>query len=102
MTSPRSLQDTALIEDLQAVLLDCLIEAGLHKDYQAAILAGLPACLRADVAAEDNQTMVYIVARIREGLDRLASARPGPLAYDPETPAVRACPRPLSVEKVTV
>jgi len=97
----RSTADMALIEDLQAVLMDCLIEGGLHKEYQAAILANLPPELRSQVKAvlrEDEETSRYLENRIRAALSILEEARPGPYAYDPDRPAVRIG-RPLSLVK---
>jgi len=102
MTGPnRSHPDMALLEDLQAILVDCLIEHGLHKEYQAAILAGLPPELRSQVKAvlrEDEETSRYLESRIRAALSILDEARPGPYAYDPDRPAVRIG-RPLSLVK---
>ena len=89
----------AMIEDLQAVLLDCLIEHGIHEKYQAELLNSLPADLRERVAAllqEDREFAAYVDGRVRAGLDILAEARPGPNAYNPERPAVRVAARPFS------
>lgn len=97
----RSLAETALIEDLQSILLDVLIEAGLHRKYQADILSSLPGDVRRRVGLllqEDAETMAYLNDRIRAGLDILGQAR----TYSPDRPAVRSCPRPLAVERVEV
>ena len=95
----RTHSDNALIEDLQAVLLDCLIEHGLHQAYQVDLLASLPADLRERVASlleEDRQFSTYVNLRVRAGLDILVEARPGPNAYNPERPAIRLVARPMS------
>ena len=87
-----------MLEDLQAVLLDCLIEQGLHVDFQAGLLAGAPAQARPSIArliSEDQETQRYINARLRDALAILAEGRPGPQAYDPDRPAVRVVARPM-------
>ena len=89
----------SMIEDLQSVLLDCLIEHGLHLAYQAELLESLPAEARERVASllqEDREFSAYFHSRIRAGLDILAEARPGPDAYNPERPAIRLVARPFS------
>jgi hypothetical protein len=100
----RTHSDNAMLEDLQAVLLDLLIEQGLHQKYQAQYLAGLPADLRKEVRQilqEDEETSRYMEDRIRAAIAILAEARPGPNAYNPDRPAVRV-PRPLSYAKEMV
>jgi hypothetical protein len=98
----RTHSDNAMLEDLQAVLLDCLIERGLHKEYQAGILSAIPPDQRKQIQVllqEDLETYTYLETRIREALAILAEARPGPTAYNPNRAAVRA-PRPLSILEV--
>ena len=105
MTGPaRTHSDNAMLEDLQAILLDMLIEHGFHEGYRAAILAGLPAEYRSMVAGaftEEDETHRYLEDRIRAAIQILAEARPGPYAYDPDRPAVRVA-RPLSLVKEMV
>jgi hypothetical protein len=101
MTSIRTLQQVGLTENLQAILLDLLIETDLHREYQEAFIASLPPELRARAIAaarEREETIVYLYSRWHEFLEILGKER----THDPETPAIRACPRPLSVEKMTV
>jgi hypothetical protein len=91
---------SAAIEDLQAVVLDAQIELSRSRIYRARLLAGLPEEIRPAVAqalAEEAETDRYIEDRLTAAMDILSSARPGPNAYNPNRPAVRAA-RPMMLE----
>ena len=90
----------AALEDAIAVLIDILIEDGIHRDYQARILSGLRDADRGRVAGlieESRQHSRYLSERARTALAILEEARPSPYAYNPNRPAARVEPRPLSM-----
>lgn len=88
----RTLEDTAMIEDLQAVLIDALIEDGMHRYYLAEILEQVTpeqAVQLQEIAAREAAYAEYLTSRIRQAVAILAEGRPGPKAYDPDRPARR-------------
>jgi hypothetical protein len=81
-----------MIEDLQAVMIDVLIEDGMHRYYLAEILDQLPpnqAAQLSEIAEREAQYAEYLTARIRQAVAILSEGRPGPTAYDPDRPARR-------------